>query len=369
MIDRQRLLNTFLEYVQIDSESGREGAMCRRVQQDLEAIGLSAVSIERTQGPETDGSTLMVLLEGDSSAEPLILCSHLDTVSPGCHIEPFVAPDGYIRSRGETILGSDDKSGAAAIVEGLRTVLERKLPHRTIQVFFTIGEEIGLLGSRSIPPKLLAARYAIILDTSRDVGRIVTCAPGQLRLEAVIHGVAAHAGNAPEKGVSAILAAAEALRHMKLQRVDHETTANIGTFEAVGSTNTISPRARLVFEARSRDSQKLAAQAEHMVRCLEDACQKAGARLEYELIPRYQGYRIPDSHPLVELISSACRSLGISPHTDATGGGSDANILNQYGITAVNLATGMENPHSVQEQISLENLYKIGELALKLMTL
>lgn len=367
MINKQRLLHTFLEYVQIDSESGYEGAMCSRIERDMDSIGLSVTPIERTQGPETNGKTLMIHFKGQPAAEPLILCAHLDTVTPGCQIEPVLTDDGYIQSRGETILGADDKSGVAAIVEALRTISEKGLSHRTVQIFFTIGEEIGLLGSRSISPELLAARHAVILDTSKDVGRIVTSAPGQIHLEAFIHGIAAHAGNAPEKGVSAILVAAEALSHMKLQRIDHETTANIGTFEAIGSTNTISPEAHLIFEARSRDNKKLEAQGEHMIQCLEDACRKMGGHLEYELTSRYKGYQIPDQNPLVEFIFSACRSLGITPYTAATGGGSDANILNQYGITAVNIATGMENVHSVHEQISLENLQKIGKLALKLM--
>lgn len=366
MINKKRLLETFLEYIQIDSVSGHEGAMCQRVRKDLEALGLTVTDIQRKEGPETDGSTLMILLKGEPDAEPLILGAHLDTVTPGCGIRPVVGEDGYIRSGGDTILAADDKSGAAAIVETLRTVVEQNIPHRTIQVFFTIGEEVGLLGSKAVEPEQLAAKHAVMLDTSQDVGRIVTSSPGQLKLTANIYGKAAHAGNAPEQGISAIRVAAKAVSEMKLQRIDSETTANIGTFEAVGSTNIISPEAKLVFEIRSRDSKKLYGQAQDMVCCLEDACREMGGTLDYELTESYLGYHIPDEHPLIQQIFAACRRIGTEPHTAATGGGSDANIFNQYGITAVNIATGMEKVHTAEERILLRNLEKIAELTLEL---
>lgn len=365
MTDYNRLLETFLEYVQIDSVSGSEEAVCARLTEDLSAIGLVAVE---TGGELLPGAkTLMVELKGESGAKPLILGAHVDTVTPGCGIVPALCPDGYIRSKGNTILASDDKSGVVAILEALRTITERQLPHRTVQVFFTVGEETGLLGSKAVDPSMLIAQEAVILDTSKDVGRIVTSAPGQLKLNATVHGKAAHAGNAPEHGISAIRVAARAIDRMKLQRIDSETTANIGTFDAVGSTNIISPEAKLVFEIRSRNTEKLYGQAEDMINCLKDACREFGGTVEYELKESYLGYRIPDDDPLVRRIFDACEKIGAKPFTAATGGGSDANIFNQYGITAVNIATGMENVHTTDEQISLENLKKIAELALELM--
>ncbi len=366
MEKNKRLLETFFEYVKIDSESGSEGAVCAWLSRDLQALGLRVTELGTAQQLCSDGKTLMVLLEGDPAAEPLILSAHLDTVTPGRGIEPVLCEDGYIRSKGETILASDDKSGVVAILEMLRTVVEEQLPHRTVQAFFTVGEETGLLGSKAIDQSVLVARHAIVLDTSQNVGRIVTNSPGQLRLEATVLGRAAHAGNAPEQGISAIRVAAKAIAGMKLQRIDEETTANIGTFEAVGATNIISPKAKLIFEIRSRSTEKLYAQANHMIACLQSACDEMGGKLEYHLEESYLGYHIPDEHPLVQRIFSACRRIKAEPFTAATGGGSDANILNQRGITAVNLATGMEKVHTTEERISLENLQKISALTLEL---
>lgn len=355
-----------MKYIQIDSESGHEGAICREIQKDMEALGLKVVPILPPENYDTDGYTLMITAEGDPAVEPLILGAHLDTVVPGRGIRPVLHEDGYLRSSGDTILAADDKAGVAAIAEALRAVTEQNIPHRTIQAFFTIGEEVGLVGSRSIPKEMLIARYAVLMDTSHEVGRIVICAPGQLSLTVTVHGKAAHAANAPEKGISAILVAAKAVNEMKLLRIDEETTANIGTFEAIGPTNIISPEAKLVFEIRSKNPDKLYAQADSMIRCLKDACEESGATMEYDLKEGCPGYRIPEDHPLVRQVFAACEKIGVTPFTAASGGGSDANIFNQYGINAINVATGMENVHTTKEQISLENLEKLGQLVFEL---
>lgn len=365
MTNKKRLLEDFLRYVQIDSESGNELEMCRQVERDLKEMGYTPKTV-RVQG-DTNGYDLEVDIEGDQSKEPFILCAHLDTVAPGNGIKPVVCEDGYIRSSGDTILAADDKSGVAAIMEALHTVQETGISTRPLQIFFTVGEEVGMWGARAIRPEILKAKYAAVFDTSKEIGRIVTASPGQLKLTATVKGVASHAGNAPEKGVSAILVAARALAAMKLQRIDEETTANIGTFDAVGATNIISPRADLVFEVRSRSKEKLYAQADHMVQCLKDACSEMGAELEYEIQESYLGYDIPDDHPVVKELMRCCESIGVRPFTEATGGGSDANMLNTLGITAVNVSTGMESSHTLKEQIKVERLEQASELILALM--
>lgn len=366
MINNERLLKTFLDYIQIDSQSGEERAMCDRIIADLKKIDINVTEIGTTEELHSEGRNLMILLEGDSDAEPLIFDAHLDTVSPGNGIEPVICDDGYIRSKGDTILGADDKSGVAALIEVLRCIKENNIKHRTIQVLFTIGEESGLYGSSAIKKSDLKSDKIIVLDTGVDVGKIVTSAPGQLHLDVKVFGKASHAGNAPENGISAIRVAAKALNDMKLQRIDEETTANIGVFDAVGATNIVSPEARLLFEIRSRNTKKLYAQANHMIDCFKNACDKMGGKFEYNLTESYLGYSFPDSNELVQLIFNACDKIGIKAVTEATGGGSDANILNRLGVTAVNISTGMENAHTLDEQIKIKNLEDIAKLVLEL---
>ena len=367
MINRQRRLETFLDYVRIDSESTHEGAMADRLAADLEAIGcrVQRDSSQAQTGSET--GNLFCTLPATGPGQPLLLCAHMDTVTPGVGVEPVIE-DGVIRSKGDTVLGGDDKSGVAAIVEAMRTVVEQNLPHPEIQAVFTVCEEIGLKGSQHMDYSLLAGKRAVVLDSSGDAGKIITSAPGQYKLSATVVGRRAHAGVAPEEGISAIQVLAHAIANMKLLRIDEETTANIGSVCAQYATNIVPERAQIQAEARSRSDEKLEAQGKHMMDCLEQACQKFGATLEGGLSRSYTAYSYREDDPFVLAVSQACRRAGLTPSLAASGGGSDANNLNAHGVQALVLGTGMAKVHTTQEEITVKNLEDTAALALALMT-
>lgn len=150
---------------------------------------------------------IYAFLEGNPSFKPILFSAHLDTVPPGKNIRPVVE-QGVIRSAGNTVLGADDKSGVAAIVEALRLIVSQKIPHRPIEVAFTISEEVGLLGAKYLDYTRFHSRQAVVFDNEGDVGTIVNQAPGHMEISATITGKASHAGVAPEEGISAILVAA-----------------------------------------------------------------------------------------------------------------------------------------------------------------
>lgn len=368
MINRERVLRTFLEYVQIDSESHHEKAMTERLATDLRALGLEVYTDQagRIPGVDSNGANVYCFLEGDPSHDAILFSAHMDTVTPGQGIDPCIE-DGYVRARGDTVLGADDKSGVAAIMEALRALVESGVPHRSVEVVFTIREEGGLCGSANLEYDRIRSKYGVVLDASNDVGKIVTSAPGQIRLYADIYGKRSHAGSDPEKGVSAIQAAAAAVSRMRLQRIDEETTANIGTLSCVGATNVVQDHVTLAAEARSRSPQKLEAQQAHMIQCLKDACEEYGARLEYRVDQSYHSYGFPDSHPLVQLLMKKCREIGAEPWTTYTGGGTDGNNFNFHGIETVVLACGMELEHTTDERIRVQNLEDAARLVLSIM--
>ena len=366
MINRARLLETFFEYVKIDSETGNEKAMADRVAADLAAIGCEVATDRAGEAIGSNGYNIYATLYGENDAEPIMMSSHLDTVAPGVGIEPY-AQDGVIRSRGETILGGDDKSGVAAIIEALRCVAERRLRHRTVEAVFTICEEGGLRGAQELEYGRIQSKNAAVFVSGGGVGGIITTAPGQIRIDAGIIRRAAPAGVNPEDGVSAIVVAAHAVASMKLLRIDSETTANIGTFLADGPTNIVTERVKFRAEARSRNQQKLEAQAAHMASCLEKACETFGAKLHCRTQTCYIGYHVPKEHRFVCQVMRACEAIGVEPVTASSGGGSDANIMAQNGITAVVLGTGMDRVHTIDEQITIDNLNHTARLALQLM--
>ena len=124
--------------------------------------------------------------------------------------------DGYVVTDGTTILGADDKTGLSVMFETIRVLKEQNIPHGDIQFIITVGEESGLVGAKALDRSLIKAKYGYALDSDGKVGNIVVAAPTQAKMKATILGKTAHAGVAPEKGVSAITIAAKAISKMPL---------------------------------------------------------------------------------------------------------------------------------------------------------
>lgn len=366
MIQEQRLLKEFLEFVQIDSESGNERAMGERLCQALKELGLEPVTDEAGKTYDSNGFNVFARLPGEG--EPMVLTAHMDTVVPGVGVKPEIR-DGVIYSDGTTVLGGDDKSGICGILEAVRVILENKLPHRPAEIIFSIGEEGGMRGAKAFDCSQLKSKRAYVFDSSGEVGKVIVGAPGQIKVFADVVGRRAHAGLAPEDGISAIQVMAKAIAKMNLLRIDEETTCNIGTIKAEYATNIVPERCSIIAEVRSRNFDKLNAQAGHIRSCLQQACDEAGAALECELRTNYVSYMVPEDSDVVKDLLSCIAKIGREPLVTLGGGGSDANIYNQKGIQAVVLGTGMTKVHTTSECIKIVNLNDTARLALALLTM
>lgn len=353
MINESRLLETFLTLVKIDSPSGEEAAIAGDLAARLRRLGLTV---------ELDAlHNLVARLPGQGA--PILLAAHMDTVMPGRGIQP-VLRDGVFYSDGTTILAADDKSGVAAILEVLQTLVEHCLPHPPIEVVITVREELALEGARALDLSRLQARTGISLDCGGPAGSIVVAAPSQDSLFAVVHGKAAHAGARPEWGINAIAAAAEAIHNMKLGRIDPETTANIGIIKGGTARNTVPDRVELTGEARSHQLPKLDAQVAGMVEALQSAAQHHGATVDVEVTRAYTGYAFTESNLIVSKLMDACRAAGVEPNLVPSGGGSDANIYNAHGMEVVNTSSGMRGAHSTEEQLAISDLTMCAHIVL-----
>ena len=368
MINKERLLNHFLEYVQTDSETKHEAAMGRRVAEDLRAMGLEVITDNAGETFGSDGFNVLARFPGELPGEPMLLSAHMDTVVPGNGVKPQII-DGVISTDGTTVLGGDDKSGVCGIIEAVRVILEKGLPHRSAELLFSIGEEGGMRGAKAFDASLLKSKCGYIFDSSGAPGKIIVQAPGQMKIDANVIGKRAHAGLAPEQGISAIQVAAKGVAAMNLLRIDEETTCNIGTFTADFATNIVPDKVHIFGEIRSRNYDKLVAQAEHMRDCLQKACDEAGAKLECDLITNYVSYKIEEDSELVGYLKRAIEKIGCTPLVTAGGGGSDANIWNQKGIPSVVLGTGMTKVHTTEETLKVRDLEDTARLALALLTL
>jgi tripeptide aminopeptidase len=355
-INRDRLVQEFIELVQIDSHSWDERRMADALIKKLKSYGLEIY--EDDTGMKVGGNTgnLICRLKGDDSKPTILFTCHMDTVQPGKGIKPQVLEDRIV-SDGTTILGADDKAGVAGLLEMIRVLQEQKLPHGNIILLFTMGEEIGLTGSRHLDGDLIKdADYGFAFDSNGTIGKIVTQGPSQAKLEVTIHGKTAHAGVNPEAGISAIKLASTAISRMNLGRIDSETTANIGMINGGVATNIVPEKAEIVAEARSLNQSKLEAQLEHMKKTFEQAAEEAGGRAEVKITHMYPAFQFDDDHPVVQIAKQASKMIGFEPSIMSSGGGSDANVLNGLGVPTVNIAIGYENIHTVNEFIRLDDL-------------
>lgn len=367
MIQQNRLVDEFFELVQVDSETKFEQKISAVLKNKFAELGLSVEEDDTAPVSGHGAGNLFAVLEatpGKEQAPSLLFTCHMDTVTPGNGIKPRLDDDGYIRSDGTTILGSDDKAGIAAMLEMIRVLKEQQIAHGRILFVITVGEESGLNGSRAMDPARLQADFGYAIDSSGEIGEIATAAPTQAKIHVTIHGKSAHAGVNPEDGISAIQVASKAISRMPLGRIDHETTANIGKFEGGGQTNIVCELVRLEAEARSIKQDKLDRQIAAMKQAFETTAQEYGASVDFNSNIIYPAYGYDDEAPVVRLALQAIRKLGLTPKTFATGGGSDANVFNGHGIPTVNLAVGYEFIHTTKEQIKLDNLVGITKLVI-----
>lgn len=364
LINKQRLLDTFLELVQINSETGHEEVIQPILKEKFEQLGLTVKEDNARKQPGLGANNLVCTLhasdEDGESIQKIYFTSHMDTVIPGIDVKPVVSEDGYVYSDGTTVLGADDKAGLAAIFELIRTLKEQNIKHGQIQFVITVGEESGLLGAKALNPDLLDAEFGYAVDASAPVGTTVLGAPTQMKLSAVIHGKKAHAST-PNKGVSAINIAAKAVSKMKLGQIDEVTTANIGSFHGGSVTNIVADEVTLHAEARSHSNEKIENQIQHMKDTYEQTAKEYGCSADVTITKSYQGFEVAKDAEVTKIAIQSAIDLGLSGNTVISGGGSDGNIINALGIPTVILGIGYEFIHTTQERMEIQSLNLLAE--------
>jgi tripeptide aminopeptidase len=376
MLNAERLAQTFRSLAVIPSVSRREGALAADLRRRLDGLGADTVFDASAAATGSDTGNLIARLKGNCTAPPLLLSAHMDTVQPGEGIR-VLFKDGVFTSDGTTILGADDKSAIAVILESLSILKEERSAYGPIEVVLTTCEEVGLAGAKNLDFRLISAPYGYALDGSDTEGVIVQ-APSANRFEINLFGKDAHAGAHPEKGINAIHLAAKAMAGLTIGRVDPETTCNIGRIEGGVATNVVPPFVRLKGEARSHDEDKLERLTAGIIAAFERVAaeqrKQAGQhdglpRVEARVQRSYSRTRIPEDHPLVVLARQAAAKLGRSMKAKISGGGSDANIFFEKGLPLGILGTGMREVHTVREFVRLEDMVRAVQLLVEIIRL
>lgn len=353
----ERMVKQFMEMVQIDSESGEEAQMIDYLKKEFEKIGATAQK-------DSYGNLIARLpAKGCQGKEAILLSCHADTVKPGKGIVP-VLKDGVIRSKGDTILGADDKAGIAEMLEALRVADI----HPPIEIAISRQEEVGLHGVKNMDFSQITATRGFLLDND-TLDTIVIGGPSYFAIDVEIKGKSAHAGMEPEKGINAILAAAKAIASLRLGRLDNETTANVGVISGGMIRNGVPEEASFLAECRSLNHDKAQALANEMETIIRQQVKSVGATAEIRIDNLCKAVNIPDDSATVEIAKKALRKAGIEATTTFITGFTDASIYNNHGIEMAVVGIGARLEHSLDEHIYVADMEKALTMILEIFRL
>jgi tripeptide aminopeptidase len=375
MVNEISLTDRFLRYVSTSSESSREAGFAAMLAAELQTLGCVRIKFDDA-GIKTGGDTgnLYAVLEGATNRAPLLLVAHLDTVSPGTGIQPIIK-DGIIRSSGNTVLGADDKSGIAAIMEALSAAAGLSSDkRRTVEILFTVSEEAGLLGSANASFDDTTAKAAVVFDSSEPFGAIVNEGPWAARLDIGLTGKSAHAAIRPKEGIHALRIGVEIVSTLRIGKLHPNLVVNVANFIAPGQGNIIPDKASFEVEIRSFGKDILESHITEISASMTAHAKAAGAGIQIERRTLLPGFLVPEDSTLIAELESSLRSVGAESRLVRTFGGSDAANLNNSRngsdgeIQAVNISTGMKKSHGLDEYIAIDDLVRCAGVALHLIT-
>jgi tripeptide aminopeptidase len=367
LIQEKRVVQEFCELVSIDSLSFHERQMADILIQKCQELNIDIKEDDAGKHYQSHAGNLYASIPGTLEGEPLLFCAHMDTVEPGIAKKPIIK-DRKITSQGNTVLGSDDVAGIVAILESIRILKEHHIPHRTIEIIFPIAEEAYIKGSQVFDYTKIKSKQAYILDLSGDMGRASLQEPTLLSFQIEVIGKASHAGFSPEKGIHSIALTSQAITQIPQGRIDEETTVNIGKITGGTATNIIPESTIIEGEIRSFNHDKAIQAYEQITHIFKSIVNQHNAQLRTHHQIHLKAYKVSLDEPVVQRFINICHQLNVTPQLTKTLGGSDNNSFMQNGIKGIVLASGMNQVHTTNEYIYIDDLLLSIEMILSLMT-
>lgn len=400
-IDSDQLTERFIRYVKIDTQSDPQSGMhpSTEKQKDLSRLlvsELQAMGIEDAEMDEYGYVYATIKSNSEKKKVPVIcFCSHVDT-APDCSgtgVKPIVhknydgsdiilpddteqvlspASQPYLKQKvgtdiitasGNTLLGSDDKAGVAAIMQAARYLMEHpEIKHGDIRILFTPDEEIGE-GTAKVDMKKLGAEYGYTMDGGEAGSLEVETFSADMAV-ITIHGVIIHPGYAKNRLVNALKIAGEILAALPKNEWSPETTEKMEGFVHPTRVEGIAEKATLEFIVRDFDDEKLAAHGERLRNIASEVVSRhAGASMDFRIKEQYRNMKkVLDQHPQVaSYAAEAIRRSELEVKTESIRGGTDGSRLSYMGLPCPNLFTGMQGIHSKLEWVSVQDMAKAAE--------
>ena len=359
MPNHERLVNDFSDLVRIDSPSGEEWDVALHVSERLSNLGFQVAR---------DDHGNVIAREDGGGDRPLILSAHMDTVDPGRSIKPQVVGD-RITSDGSTILGGDCKAGVAAILEALESVKEDGRPRRPLEVIFTRGEEIGLVGASNLDFSMIRGTEAVVFDGNGPVNTITGASPTYMAFDVNVRGRGAHAGVEPEKGLSAIKIASDLIAELPQGRIDQETTFNVATITGGTVRNAVPSEASVSGEFRSMNMESLELLRMQLLAAVNTVRARYNeAEITENLEMMFQMYRLDPNEATAQLVMRVMRDMSLEPNIKPSGGGTDGNVFRLNGIESVVVGMATNQMHTIDEYVVIPDLIDASRFCEELMT-
>lgn len=286
---------------------------------------------------------------GEGTAQILLLC-HYDTVWDKGRLE--------LRQEGDLLYGPgvlDMKSGLVACIWAMKACRELRLPHKKLCLLCTSDEEVGSQTSRQWIEETARQSIAVLCAEPAEAitGNLKTARKGTSAYTVILHGKAAHAGNDPEGGVSAVEEAARQILYLHgLTDFEKGTTVNVGVVQAGTRPNIIAERAQLEIDVRTWTMEE-AQRIDALIQGLHPT--HAGIRIEVEGgIGRPALEFTERNQALLERAQACAGALGMELSEAAVGGGSDGNFTSAIGVPTLDgLGAVGDGPHAEREHIEM----------------
>jgi tripeptide aminopeptidase len=351
--EQAELEQLFLELADINEMWQQENEVVAYVEEKLKAANVSYV--RRSNG------TLIGTIQG-SRTDELGLCAHVDIAAPLNGTSAFIEDD-RIKTDGTRILGGDDKTAVAALLQLVSYLRKNSItPERTLKLIFTVGEEAGLCGAAELPAELVPANI-LVFDWVGAVNQVVSQSPAMRKIDVTYTGKAAHAGLYKE-GINAGAALMEAGAALNDKQGEYASGVNflIGQGGFGAARNQVPGRAWLEAELRSHNYEAVEQAAKEVCEHFETVGKKFGVQVDVELMRQSDPYALHPESELYGRITQVLGQLDLKPVQTSSFGCFDANIFNAHpGKTAIVMGAAYYNPHSVEEYVDRKEFWQLYE--------
>ena len=269
---------------------------------------------------------------------------------------------------GTTLLGADDKAGVAEIMTAAEFLLRARMNHATVKLGFTPDEEIGR-GAHLFDVAGFGADYAYTVDGG-SIGELEYENFNAAGAKVEIFGVNIHPGSAKDKMKNAQLIAMEFNALLPADQRPEHTEGYEGFFHLTDMQGDVE-KATLYYIIRDHDFEKFEEKKELLVKAGEKMNEKYGnGSVCVSVKDSYFNMKqmIEPCMFIVERAKSAMEAVGITPSIQPIRGGTDGARLSFEGLPCPNLCTGGENFHSRFEYVPVEDMERIKDLLIQLMT-